>query len=118
MTVTASSKTGGTATIENLTTGKTTTHTVSKETTDLCEYNAEWIVEDFSFCENDSCSQYELAPFANYGTVEFTGASAVSSGKTVGLSGATLFTMSTNNEASGTESSCTNTDSTVTCSYV
>ncbi len=118
MTVTATSKTGGVATLENLTTGKTVTHTDSRESPSLCEFNAEWIVEDFSFCENSSCSVTELAPFANYGTVEFTSASAVKSGTTVGVTGATLIDLSTNDASSGVESHCTSTASTVTCSYV
>ena len=46
-TVIATSTTSGTAKIENLTTGKSTTHSFSGEgsTGTLCETNAEWIVE-------------------------------------------------------------------------
>lgn len=46
-TVIATSKTSGTATIENLSTGDSVTHTFSNEASlgSLCETNAEWIVE-------------------------------------------------------------------------
>ncbi|KAJ5135880.1 uncharacterized protein N7515_005158 [Penicillium bovifimosum] len=53
VTVDATSKTTGTATIENVSTGKTVTHTFTGGVDgDLCEYNAEWIVEDFSSNED------------------------------------------------------------------
>lgn len=86
VTVTASSKTGGTAVIENVTTGKTVTHKFSGEGSegDLCEYNAEWIVEDFE-------SGGSLVSFADFGTVTFTGASAIKSGTSVGTTGATII---------------------------
>ena len=84
MTVTASSKTGGTATITNETKGKTVSHTFSGQPS-LCEYNAEWIVEDFE--EGSS-----LVPFADFGTVVFSSASATTtSGSSVGPSGATTI---------------------------
>ncbi|TEY70401.1 hypothetical protein BOTCAL_0104g00100 [Botryotinia calthae] len=85
VTVTATSKTSGTAIVDNVTKGKSVSHTFSGGVEgDLCEYNAEWIVEDFE--EGSS-----LVSFANFGTVTFTGASAVTSGKTVGLSGASII---------------------------
>ncbi|CAI7611013.1 unnamed protein product [Penicillium glandicola] len=84
-TVTASSTTAGTAVIENVTTGKSVTHTFTGGVDgDLCEYNAEWIVEDF---ESDD----ELVPFANFGTVTFSDATAKSGSTSVGPSGATLI---------------------------
>ncbi|KAK8016679.1 aspergillopepsin-2 [Apiospora rasikravindrae] len=84
MTVTASSKTGGTAVIQNESTGQTATHTFAAQSAALCETNAEWIVEDFE-------SGGSLVPFANFGTVTFTGASARSGGGTVGVNGATII---------------------------
>ncbi|KAI9650960.1 hypothetical protein NHQ30_000995 [Ciborinia camelliae] len=85
VTVTASSKTGGKAIIDNITTGTTVTHTFSDISDgSLCEYNAEWIVEDFE--EGDS-----LVEFADFGSVTFTSASATKSGSTVGLSGAQII---------------------------
>jgi len=111
VTVTASSKTGGTATITNVTTGKTVTHTFSNEASlgSLCEYNAEWIVEDFE-------SGGSQVAFANFGTVTFSAASAVKSGTTVGVTGAQIIDIEqsgkilTNCATSGTSG--------VTCTYV
>jgi len=112
MTVTATSTTSGSAVIENLTTGQTVTETFTDVTDGaLCEYNAEWIVEDFEECsDSGSC---ELVPFANFGTVEFTGASAVKNGATVGTTGATIMDI----EQSKVLTSCSSTSSTVTCKY-
>ena len=68
VTVTATSKTGGTAKIKNHSTGRSVSHTFSGQPS-LCEYNAEWIVEDF---ESDN----SLVPLANFGTVTFVEAFA------------------------------------------
>jgi len=109
-TVTASSLTGGTAVVENVSTGTTVTHTFSDEGSegDLCEYNAEWIVEDYE--EGDS-----LVEFANFGTVTFTSASAIKSGTTVGTTGATIIDI----EQDSILTSCSVTSSSeVTCTYV
>ncbi|CAD6451846.1 27becd11-8105-4468-8499-544b97ce47bd [Sclerotinia trifoliorum] len=85
VTVTASSDTTGTATVNNLTKGKSVTHTFTGGVDgDLCEYNAEWIVEDF---EQDG----SLVQFANFGTVAFTSASATQNGKSVGITGAQII---------------------------
>ncbi|KAJ3094278.1 hypothetical protein HK100_006206 [Physocladia obscura] len=86
VTVTASSKTAGKAKIKNNTTGKTVTHSFSNEASEgsLCEYNAEWIVEDFE--EGSS-----LVSFADFGSVVFTSASATQSGSTVGITGAQII---------------------------
>lgn len=94
-----------------MTTGKTVTHSFSNEGSegDLCEYNAEWIVEDFE--EGSS-----LVNFANFGTVEFTGCSAVKSGSTVGTSGATIIDIEQSNKVL---TSCSvPTSSEVLCTYV
>ncbi|KAH8588491.1 peptidase A4 family-domain-containing protein [Bisporella sp. PMI_857] len=86
VTVTATSKTGGTATVTNNTTGKSVSHTFSNEGSlgSLCEYNAEWIVEDFE-------SGGSQVQFANFGSVTFTGASAKKGSTTVGVTGATII---------------------------
>ncbi|KAL1984140.1 hypothetical protein VTN96DRAFT_9445 [Rasamsonia emersonii] len=89
VTVDATSTSAGTATVENVSTGQTVTHSFSGESAHLCEYNAEWIVEDFS--EGNS-----LVPFANFGTVTFTGASATDGGSSVGPSGATIIDIEQN----------------------
>jgi len=91
-TVTATSKTAGKAVIENVTTGTTVTHTFSgSEQGDLCEYDAEWIVEDFE-------SGSSLVTFADFGTVTFTSASAVKSGTTVGVTGASIIDIEQNSK--------------------
>ncbi|CAG8947881.1 unnamed protein product [Penicillium salamii] len=85
LTVDAKSKTTGTAVVENVTTGKSVTHTFNGGVDgDLCEYNAEWIVEDFE-------SNGELVPFVDFDSVTFTSASATKGGSSVGPSGATLI---------------------------
>lgn len=108
-TVAATSEKAGTATIENLTTGDTVTHTFTKETDELCEYNAEWIVEDFE--EGGS-----LVTFADYGSVEFTDCEATQDGDTVDTSGSTIIDMRSGLLAS-VESTCTADGSTVSCTY-
>ena len=45
-TVTATSKTGGVATIKNNSKGTSVSHTFSSQPS-LCQFDAEWIVEDF-----------------------------------------------------------------------
>jgi hypothetical protein len=87
-TVTASSTKAGTAVIENLTTGQTVSKSLSSSYA-LCEYNAEWIVEDFE--EGDS-----LVSFADFGTVTFSNAEATTSSGTVGPSGATIIDIEQN----------------------
>ena len=82
--VTATSKTSGKATITNKSTGKTVSNTFTGQKA-LCEEDAEWIVEDFSVGG-------KLVPFANFGKVEFADATATTlKGKTVGPAGATLI---------------------------
>lgn len=70
--------------MKNVSKGTSVTHTFTGQTRALQELNAEWIVEDFS-------SGGSLVPFANFGTVTFTGASASGSSGTVTPSGATLI---------------------------
>jgi hypothetical protein len=84
ITVTAATTKSGTAVIKNNTTGKSVSKSLTS-TAALCEQDAEWIVEDFE--EGSS-----LVPFANFGTVTFSGASATKvAGGTSGPSGATLI---------------------------
>ncbi|KAJ7491027.1 aspergillopepsin [Mycena latifolia] len=108
LTVTASSATAGTAIIQNVSTGQTVTKALTS-TARLCMENAEWIVEDFE--EGSS-----LVPFANFGTVTFTGAQATTaSGSVVGPSGSVLIDI----EQSGTVlTSVSSGSSSVTVSYV
>ncbi|KAI0159562.1 peptidase A4 family-domain-containing protein [Xylariaceae sp. FL1272] len=109
VTVVASSKSAGTATIQNLSTGKSVSHSFSSEKNQLCEYDAEWIVEDYE-------SGGSLVSLANFGTVTFTGASAVKSGTTVGVTGADILDIKQSNTIY-TDCS-TSGSSTVTCKYV
>ncbi|KAJ6455961.1 aspergillopepsin [Mycena vitilis] len=108
LTVSAASATSGTATIENVSTGQTVSKSLTS-TARLCQENAEWIVEDFE--EGSS-----LVPFANFGTVTFTGASAGTvSGGAVGPSGAVIIDLEQNNKVLTSVSSSS---SSVTVSYV
>ncbi|KZP06760.1 aspergillopepsin [Athelia psychrophila] len=84
LTVTATSTKAGSAVIENNTTGKKVTKSLTSSSA-LCQQNAEWIVEDFE--EGSS-----LVKFADFDEVVFTGATAKTiSGDSVGPSGATLL---------------------------
>lgn len=90
--VTSSSNSEGTAVIENLTNGQKVTKTLSAPSSSatLGGQNAEWIVEDFE-------SGGGLVPFANFGTVKFTQASAgTSSGSSVGTDGADILDIQQN----------------------
>ncbi|KAI1787358.1 aspergillopepsin [Ganoderma leucocontextum] len=108
VTVTATSTTGGTAEITNESTGETVSHTFSGQPA-LCEYDAEWIVEDFSSTDG-------LVPFADFGNVTFTGASAGTvGGTTVGPSGAELIDIMQDDQVLTSVSTGSNS---VTVSYV
>ncbi|KAG6848871.1 hypothetical protein H0H93_013277 [Arthromyces matolae] len=108
LTVTASSTKAGTAVITNKTTGKSVSKSLTSSSA-LCEENAEWIVEDYE--EGGS-----LVPFANFGSVTFTGASATtSSGSTVGPSGSTIIDIQ---QSGKVLTSVSTSSSGVTISYV
>ncbi|KAF2147660.1 hypothetical protein K461DRAFT_215822, partial [Myriangium duriaei CBS 260.36] len=98
VTVKATSTTAGTATVENVSTGQTVSHTFRNEGSEgaLCQTNAEWIVEDYE--QGNS-----LVSLIDFGTVTFTGASATTKSGTVGVSGATLIDMSSSGSSSGIE---------------
>lgn len=84
-TVSASSTSSGTATITNRSNGQTVSYTFSGEGNELCETNAEWIMEDLS-------SGGGLTSFANFGSdFTFTDAYAISNGQLVDTTGATIF---------------------------
>ncbi|KAJ3826435.1 glutamic protease [Lentinula raphanica] len=78
VTVQSTSSTTGTVTLVNESTGRTVTQALSApdSAAALRGLNAEWIVEDFE--EGNS-----LVPFADFGTVEFTGAAASTSSETL-----------------------------------
>lgn len=83
MKVVATSKTSGTATVTNDSTGKSVTKTFANQPS-LCQQNAEWIVEDFA-------TGGDLIPFAAFTPVHITDAKWQANGNTYGLDGATLI---------------------------
>jgi len=84
LTVTATSKTSGTAVITNNSKNQTVTEQLTSSSS-LCGLNAEWIVEDYEVGS-------ALVPLANWGTVTFTGASAgLAAGGSVGPGNATIM---------------------------
>ncbi|EFQ27406.1 peptidase A4 family protein [Colletotrichum graminicola] len=110
MTVDASSTKKGVATLHNLTTGKKVTHTFTSTPSTLCETNAEWIVEAFQ----EGGKQVTLADF---GTIEFTGATASGSGGSITPSGAEIFDISPNGGKTYL-TQASSSGSTVTVSYI
>lgn len=109
VTVNATSKTAGTATVQNLSTGQSVSHTFNGGVDgNLCEYNAEWIVEDFE-------SNNSLVPFADFGTVTFSNAEAILDGYFVGPSNATLIDIRQSNSIL---TSTSVTDNSVTVNHV
>lgn len=88
MYVDASSTKGGVAVLDNLTTGQKVQHKFTNPPSTLCETNAEWIVEDFQ----QGNSQ---VPFANFGSVTFTDASASGSQGSITPSGGTVIDLRT-----------------------
>lgn len=83
MYVNATTTASDSATIENLTTGKAVTKSLTS-TSALGSENAEWIVEDFE--EGDS-----LIAFADFGNVTFTDCVAATSESSEGVSAATIL---------------------------
>ncbi|KAI0407254.1 peptidase A4 family-domain-containing protein [Xylaria palmicola] len=106
MTVTATGKNSGSVTLDNRTTGQSVSHAFTNQIGNLCQTNAEWIVEDFS--QGNS-----LVPFANFGTVVFTNAS-VNGGS--GIDKAVIYDIKQGNTVY-TRCSASSSSS-VTCSYV
>jgi len=107
LTVTAPSSPSGTAVIHNLSNGQSVSKSLTS-TSALCQTNAEWIVEDFE--EGSS-----LVPFADFGTITFSGASAGTTSGSVGPSGATAIDIEQNSEVL---TSVSIGSSSVTVSYV
>jgi hypothetical protein len=110
MNVEALSKTSGTVTLNNLSTGQSVSHRFSGQSESLCQTNAEWVVEDFTG-ENSTA----LVPLIDFTTVAFTGASAISNGSTIDTTGATILDIKQNNQIL---TSCSADGSEVVCSYV
>ncbi|CAG8918956.1 unnamed protein product [Penicillium salamii] len=108
-TVDASSLKSGIATIENLSTGRSVNHTFTTDVqADLCEWNAEWIVENYG-------SALGLFSFADFGTVEFFNAQARANCSTSGPSDAAkILDIKQDRIYTSTNVTCKN----VTVSYV
>ncbi|KAJ5388974.1 Aspergillopepsin-2 [Penicillium cataractarum] len=90
-TVQSSSPSEGVAIIENKSTGKSVTKSLSApaSTATLGGQNAEWIVEDFN-------SGSSMVPFANFGKVTFTGAQAKAAGGEYGVNNAAILEIQQN----------------------
>lgn len=92
MTVNATSKRSGTAILENISTRQVASHTFKNHFEapgDLCEYNAEWIVEDF-------VESTFLVPFVDFGQVTFAKAQASRNGTVSGPIGSNLVDIKQN----------------------
>lgn len=112
VTVTKTSSNGGVTTLENVSTGQSASHTFTGQTGGtLCGDNAEWIVEDFT--EGNS-----LVPFANFGTVTFSGASAIVGGTTVTPASADADTIVLVSSSDSPLTTTTVSGGTVTVKYV
>jgi hypothetical protein len=108
-TVTADSLSGGTATVTNESNGQSVSYTFSGQTANLCETNAEWIMEDLSGGGGG------LLNFADFGSdFTFTGATALSNDNTIDTSGATIIDIIQNNDVLTSSSAS---GSTVAISY-
>jgi len=111
MTVTATSKSAGSATIDNLSTGESVSHSFSGESNELCEFDAEWIVEDFEECEGSDCS---LVPFGDFGTLTFADATATIGGSAVDAGDSSIIDIEQNSKVL---TDCSASGTTVTCTY-
>lgn len=92
-TIMSTSSSKGVAIIENKSTGRSVTKTLSAPSTaaTLAGQNAEWIVEDF----NIGGSQ---VPFANFGQVTFSGAEATAGDGKYGVNGGQVLDIQQNGE--------------------
>ena len=88
----SSSSSAGTVVLENLSTGKTVSKslTAPSSSSHLGGQNAEWIVEDF----DSGGSQVQ---FANFGSVQFTNAAASTAQQSVAVSGAQVIDIKSGN---------------------
>ncbi|KAM6491292.1 Peptidase A4 family domain containing protein [Amanita muscaria] len=110
LTVTASSSTSGTTLIENLTTRRSESQSLSNPSHPLCLQNAEWIVEDPNLVSGG------IAPFCNFGTVTFSSAAAyMHSGQVISPHGAVEVDIKQNGKV---KASVSTSPGTVTIQYV
>lgn len=92
ITVSSSSKSEGSVTLENISTGQSVTQSASAPNSNavLGGQNAEWIIEDFDVGGSQ-------VPFADFGTVLFTNAVASTSSQSVGTDDAVIIEMKDSN---------------------
>jgi hypothetical protein len=116
MSAVATSTTGGSATLENLTTGQKVSQSFSDVTAgSLCQTSAEFIIEDFEECD-ESGNNCQPVPFASFSpAVKFADCAATANGRSVTLSSAELSEVIVNNKDL---TKCSVSGSTLTCSYV
>ncbi|TVY45588.1 Scytalidopepsin B, partial [Lachnellula subtilissima] len=113
MSVTATSANSGSATIENMTTGKKVSKTFTDETSgSLCQTDAEFIIEDFEECDSDgsNCQPVDFASFSP--AVAFTDCTATANGENVALSKSTISEVEVNNKDL---TKCSTSGTTLTC---
>lgn len=112
VTVTATSLRSGTALLENLTQGTSISHTFTTAETlsPICQTDAEWIVEDY-------LESFDFVTFADFGTVTFTDASAVTTAGTIGLADAVVYDIEQDGVGIRTNSSIIS-DSSVAVSWI
>jgi len=112
VTVTKTNDNSGVTTLENVSTGESASHTFTDQSGGtLCGENAEWIVEDFT--DGDA-----LIPFADFGTVTFSGSSAIVGGATVTPASADADTIVLVSASDATLTDTTVSGGTVTVKYV
>jgi len=112
--VEASSTTSGTASVTNHRTGQTISQTFSGQATPLCQFDADWIVENYY---TESGSNITFMPFADFGSIDFESASAGTiSGDSQGPGDANTFDIQRSDV--GTLTSSNVTDTTVQVDYV
>lgn len=104
MEIDATSKTTGTAILQNLSTGKKVTHQFKNTPSTLCETDVEWIVEDFA------------GDLVDFGTITFTNNTAHGSSGTITPAGADVLDIRP--DGGSVETSCSISGTDVTCSYV
>ncbi|CEJ91864.1 hypothetical protein VHEMI07552 [[Torrubiella] hemipterigena] len=108
MTLSTTSSTSAVGTLENLTTGKCTSHTWDNGPSTLCNSGAEWIVEQFFHGQDQ-------AEFVPYGSVTFTDAYiSTDSGAqiTPSTKGSDVITLKNNGVV---RSTCSTSKNTLTC---
>ncbi|KAH8820185.1 concanavalin A-like lectin/glucanase domain-containing protein [Xylogone sp. PMI_703] len=113
MSVVATSRNSGSATLQNLSTGQKVTKNFSGVTAgNLCQTDAEFIIEDFEEC-NSSGSNCQFVPFSSFTpAIKFTGATTTANGRNVPLSQAEITEVIINNRDA---TSCSISGSTLTC---